>query len=507
MNLAFFGLSSFRTRIPGADLFTRVIRRTGVPGWAWVVVLWLVLAFPAIALRGAHLEEGTVVGLARGALEDGHWLEPFLYGWRFVERPVLLSWIAAGFGSMTGGVSIWSARIPHLLFLLAGALMVYHLVSRYARQRSAVFAALCWLVCPMVGQKFITSEPDVTLSVLLFAAFVVWWLGESLGRITPWRWFAIGILLALAGLTKGPQPLAYFGLAVGSYILLQRRWKDVPGFVAANAIAILPAALWYWSVRAPGDVNLWLHHSRLAEGMSGTYWLHDHGNFAVSLAVECLPGSLLLIPAILALIRRELPKDHNLILAALLYATLGSLALLLWPGGVATRYAMPGTLGLAVICGILFDRWQTTRPRMIAAATAIVTLISVALVTLGWLVMPIAPELFRQSRTNAEIIASVRAMAPGPVYVSNESANLNILIYVPAPVHRVTLEQMTNLTEPALAVITPAEVATLGRHFPAVHVVERARLKEKGGLLVTEITPARPPSAQGQIQESSLPLP
>src|ERR1700710_2706460 len=96
------------------------LRAMQVPGWAWVVLLWAVFAFPAVALRGTHFEEGTVIGLARGAVEDGHWLAPYLYGDRFVERPVLLSWIAAAIGALSGGVTVWSARIPHLLFLLAG---------------------------------------------------------------------------------------------------------------------------------------------------------------------------------------------------------------------------------------------------------------------------------------------------------------------------------------------------------------------------------------------------
>ena len=35
------------------------------------------------------------------------------------------------------------------------------------------------------------------------------------------KWFAcVGLLLALAGLAKGPQPLAYFTLGIGAYLLL-----------------------------------------------------------------------------------------------------------------------------------------------------------------------------------------------------------------------------------------------------------------------------------------------
>ena len=49
-----------------------LVRNADIPGWVWVVLLWALMAFPAAALRGAHYEEGTVIGLARGAIEDGH---------------------------------------------------------------------------------------------------------------------------------------------------------------------------------------------------------------------------------------------------------------------------------------------------------------------------------------------------------------------------------------------------------------------------------------------------
>jgi hypothetical protein len=64
----------------------------------WVMGLFLVQAIPATIIRASNLEEGRILAMARGAVEDGHWLSPFIYGERFAERPVLLSWIAALFG-------------------------------------------------------------------------------------------------------------------------------------------------------------------------------------------------------------------------------------------------------------------------------------------------------------------------------------------------------------------------------------------------------------------------
>ena len=53
----------------------------------WVAGLFLVQAIPATIIRASNLEEGRIIALARGALQDGHWLTPFVYGERFAERP------------------------------------------------------------------------------------------------------------------------------------------------------------------------------------------------------------------------------------------------------------------------------------------------------------------------------------------------------------------------------------------------------------------------------------
>jgi len=466
------------------------VRSTDIPGWVWVVLLWALMAFPAVSIRGTHYEEGTVIGLARGAVEEGQWLSPHLYGVRFVERPVLLSWIAAGLGKLSGGVTVWSARIPHLLFLLAGGLMVFNLVLPHTRKAPAVFGALCWFACPMVSQKFVTAEPDVTLSVLLFGGFFLWWKGVCNGNVSISRWLSIGILLAAAGLTKGPQPLAYFTLGVGAYLLVKQRWSDIAGFVLANAVAGLTAAVWYWAVMVPGDVKGWMIHSRLSEGMTMTQWFRDHLDFVISIfLMEWLPGSVLLFPAIAAIARNTTGRDRDLMLAAVLYAVIASLVLLVWPGGVATRYAMPANLALAILGGILFDRWWATRPWLIAVCNTVVTGISTSLIVLGWIVMPLAPDAFRQSKISAQTIAAVRDMVPGTLYVTKSSTNGNVLAYVAAPIRAVGLKDIENLRVPALAILTVSEVSEITSQKPDFRAIPHAILNKNPLTKIFEIQP------------------
>jgi 4-amino-4-deoxy-L-arabinose transferase-like glycosyltransferase len=77
--------------------------RSHVPIWLWIVVLWALFVFPAISLRAYHYEEGYIVSVARGVIENSDGLIPHWYGYRFVERPNLMAWIVALIGMAAGG--------------------------------------------------------------------------------------------------------------------------------------------------------------------------------------------------------------------------------------------------------------------------------------------------------------------------------------------------------------------------------------------------------------------
>jgi hypothetical protein len=262
----------------------------------------------------------------------------------------------------------------------------------------------------------------------------------------------------------------------------------VSGFVLANVVAALVVAVWYGAVMQAGDVTHWRNHSRLADGMDASRWLRDHLDFVVSIFVEWLPGSLLLGPAIIALWRRESFRDNGLLQAAIFYAGMGTLALLVWPGGVATRYAMPANLALAVLGGVLFDRWWSTRPWLIGAGNTVVIVISTYLVLLGWIAMPIAPDAFRQTRVAALQIEAVRTLRPGPLYVSTEASNVNVLASLAAPIRVMPLAEIAKLPAPALVLLTPADIASLAA--AGAKLLPHAVIRDRSNAQVMELLAA-----------------
>ena len=130
-----------------------------VPYWVVLVALWALFVVPGISLRGVIYEEQTVIGLARGAVEDGHWVSPHLYGIRFVERPVLMSWMIALLSWPFGMVPVALARLPAVLSALGGAMLVFRLVGRTETALAGFYAGLCFLTAPMITEEFIVAEP------------------------------------------------------------------------------------------------------------------------------------------------------------------------------------------------------------------------------------------------------------------------------------------------------------------------------------------------------------
>ena len=102
------------------------------------------IAFPLISIRAYHYEEGLTAALAKDALSGSPWYVPDLFGARWIERPVMQSWIAAAISWPLGGVSQFTVRLPTVAALFAGALLIWDLVrhARLATRRTGRSAVL-----------------------------------------------------------------------------------------------------------------------------------------------------------------------------------------------------------------------------------------------------------------------------------------------------------------------------------------------------------------------------
>jgi 4-amino-4-deoxy-L-arabinose transferase-like glycosyltransferase len=450
---------------------------------AMIVVAWAVLTVPLVFFRGYNSDEGLAVSIARTALEDGEWVVPHMFNLRLIERPTLLSWIIAAISAPFGSVSQITARLPIALFVLFGCLLIYFLLRKVAASiPAALLGAALFLACPLVIRSYVMINADLPLAVLLFFAFFLWWGGCEKGSISFGRWLAIGVVLALAGLLKGPQPIAYFALGIGLYVVATRSWRQIPGLVVAGLICAIPLAAWYAAIYVPGDEGSWANFMRVRPGVL----LPGPLVSSFKTLSETLPAALAAAAFLIAQAFRGRGLVRSGFVAALAcYAFTASLVVMFWPGGAVPRYFFPMVLPLCVFGGLGYDLLGARRPEIVAPILLLTAgPLIYALVLSG--ASPFLPTLYRQEQMQATRITALVQAAPAPIYRTGDNGDtaLNVLPYVPGRILDAAPDELAKMPGPAWMVL-PADLAAvlLARRPDKLHVVMPVGAAEQWRLL------------------------
>jgi hypothetical protein len=284
----------------------------------------------------------------------------------------------------------------------------------------------------------------------------MWWIGHSRGGPNAARWLVIAIILSAAALIKGPQPLGYFFIGVGSYLTLKRRWLELLGLAISGVLSGAVAWGWYWTVYQPGDLALWYAHSRLGASKPVEAYLAEGGHFVVQLLLDWLPGLLLAVPLAIELSRRRFTGKRDLALALLLYAGVCSVILISW-AGARTRYAMPSVLAIAAAAGLAFDYLLVQQKKIIEVAQAVAACLITYALVVNWLMMPLASSIFQGTRRYGDYIAITIAQRPGTLYVTPEALARGLLVYVQTPVRQASFDTMQLVEPPFFAVVSPEQ--------------------------------------------------
>ncbi|MGO9022185.1 MAG: ArnT family glycosyltransferase [Syntrophobacteraceae bacterium] len=429
----------------------------------WVILVWTLAVLPSLPVRSFIWEEGTNAELARDMLVHGNMLEPSIYGVRWAEKPSLVPWLIVGVARLTGEVNEWSARLPAMLAVLVTALLVLSLARRPASTPAAFFAAACFLFCPLLLRKLTIAEPDTIITALSFGALVIWWRGAQ-ARVSWRRWLACGMLLTTAAMAKGPQPIAYFALGVGGFIVLHKRWGDLPGLMLSLVMPAIAVVAWAIAVYRPGDLTVWLGYMRLGHRIEPVAYLVERVRFSGVLMLDLLPATLLLPFMVHQWQERRLGEKSTLINAMFCYAGMATLVLFLWPGA-NTRYAMQAAPACAVIAGLAIDDlWQRCRVVSRFAAILLAALFAYQLV-LVTVVMPMFPHSFGATRIAGQAIDQAIGRAPAPAF-NIDGPDTNQLFYVSHPIHGLDLRDAMKVAPPAWLLLAPHKLSWIEAQNP-----------------------------------------
>src|SRR5262249_19878010 len=252
------------------------------------------------------------------------------------------------------------------------------------------FAALCYLFSPLLLQKLTIAEPDTVVTLLSFAAFIVWWNGIAAGGGSVLGGVGCGLLLWVLALAKGAQAAGFFALSTLAYLIVEHRWRDLPGWFLCMILPLATTIAWGAAVYQPGVETTWLSYARLVMPATLGGYVASNSYSAVSLVLQLLLATLVLPFVVLA--RR---KDcTGFALALLLYSSVCLAALVLWPG-FSPRHAMPIAPALAVLAGMGWDLLAKTNHSAVrwAAATLLCAFIVYRLILMA-VIMPVFSDRF-----------------------------------------------------------------------------------------------------------------
>ena len=217
------------------------------------ITLFVLFVFGYILLLGFRpltVPDETRYGeIPREMLTSGDWVVPRLNGLKYFEKPAFGYW-ANAVSMVTFGENAFALRIPSALSVMISALMLFLLVGRFSREKTAsVLAPAIFLTCPLVLAVGHINLLDSLLSMLLTGSLVCFFFAHMADKMWRKAFFLalMGVFCGLAFLTKGFLAFAVPVLTVVPFLLWEGRYKDllrIPWIPLMTALVIaLPWSL------------------------------------------------------------------------------------------------------------------------------------------------------------------------------------------------------------------------------------------------------------------------
>jgi hypothetical protein len=275
-------------------------------------------------------------------------------------------------------------------------------------------------------------------------------------------------------MAKGPQPAAFFVLGIAAYLLIERRWRDLPGFVVCIMLPAAATIAWGAAVYQPGDAGTWLAYTRLLDRPYFLSYVSRNTYNIGSLFLELLPASLMLPFVPWPWQRRAASSIPAIVAPMLLYSGVCTAILVLWPG-FQTRYAMPIAPSLAVLAGIAWDALEKSRYAIVKRVTATILCLFVTYqIVLVVVIMPLFADRFGEGRLAAKAIEQAIRAAPAPAYCLR--LDTNVFFYLRVPLQCLDLRGMAKL-DPPVWLLMPRPAVT---EFAALRPDLDARIAVEG---------------------------
>ncbi|MGO9062538.1 MAG: ArnT family glycosyltransferase [Candidatus Binataceae bacterium] len=280
-------------------------------------------------------EESRPASIIADILHRGDWLLPADSYGEVTRKPPLYYWLSAALAKGGGG-TMDEAR-ARTVSLLAGAILAALVMGYAAGWFGDATGWLAWLFvlgsygfCARAGY----ARTDMLFTLLIFSAYCMLYPAIE-GNGAAGRWFAAGVILGLAVLTKGPLAIVLCGLGILIYLLMVRRnplelamrpgpWLTLLAAVAVASVWYLPALLKTHGAIARvqlGQENL---GHLVPAGIGGTGEAHRPFYYILARFIGASFPLSLYLPAAVAMLRPMRKAAHPLLYQfGLMIAVLG----------------------------------------------------------------------------------------------------------------------------------------------------------------------------------------
>jgi len=294
-------------------MFDSIIRFFKNPYYILFTAIGIIyLAFMQIDVM--DVDAAQYASISREMLETGNYLHVYHRGEDYLDKPPLLFWLASA-SMQVFGINNFGYKFPAFLVLLLALFSTYHFTKYWYNQRSALLAAA--ILGTTHGFYLMTNDVRTDGLLTGFVIFAVWQISVFIHEKKYINLFLGSLGVAAAMLAKGPFGIVIVAIAIGSDLLLKRKWSDIfrwQWILMLLTIAVVLAPMTYglytqfdmhpektvYGLQGPSGVRFFYWTQSFGRITGEIYWNNHAGFFFFfhSILLDFLPWILFFIPAL-----------------------------------------------------------------------------------------------------------------------------------------------------------------------------------------------------------------
>ncbi len=199
--------------------------------YIWLLAAFVLLYIVPLGVRPMLTPDEFRYGeIPREMIANSDWVVPRLNGFRYFEKPVLGYWLNA-VSMLIFGENAFGVRFSSALSIGLAAVLVWLLVKRMKRDDElAFFSAAIFMTTGLVYGIGTFATMDAMTMLFLTGSMVFFMLAQAIPQFNRAKIFYLilfGVCCGAACLVKGFVAFVVPGLAIASYLIWKKRWKDI----------------------------------------------------------------------------------------------------------------------------------------------------------------------------------------------------------------------------------------------------------------------------------------